>query len=171
MFYFSHIRFGKESDDLKAKLQLTFSELGKSKTLLEEQYEQNSDLQEHIQQLEASLNEASTSKLASESDKDIHSAQLQGKIQELEQTLSDKVSYEKLFEAKRDEINQLEQELDDYEAIKAELEDTGHQLEKERLARKKLEVTINDLEQIIEDQRQDSENMQKNLIDKVTNCP
>ncbi|XP_021367882.1 early endosome antigen 1-like isoform X3 [Mizuhopecten yessoensis] len=159
-------RYNKEVEDLKSKLQLTFSELGKSKTLLEEQYGQNSELQDQLQVLERTLNETCQTKRAIET-KASEAGQLAQQINQLENQLLEKGTFEQMFEEKRDEISLLEKELDELEGLKFELEDTREQLEKERNVRFKMESTIHELEQIMEDQKIDNENMQQSLNNKL----
>lgn len=157
-------RYHKEVEDLKTKLQMTFGELGKSKTLLEEQYDQNSVLQDQLQELERTLTETCPTKTPEPSSGTSHLTQ---QITELEQQLSEKGTLEQMFEEKRDEIFLLEKELDELEGLKLELEDTREQLERERDARSKMECTIQELEQIIDDQKIDHENIQQSLNGKV----
>ncbi|XP_069122035.1 putative leucine-rich repeat-containing protein DDB_G0290503 isoform X3 [Argopecten irradians] len=159
-------RYNKEVEDLKSKLQLTFSELGRSKTLLEEQYEQNSELQDQLQQLERTLNETCQTKTAIET-KANEATNLTQQISELEHQLLEKGTLEQMFEDKKDEISLLEKELDELEGLKFELEDTRDQLEKEHNIRLKMESTIHELEQMIDDQKMDHENLQQTLNAKL----
>ncbi|XP_033763236.1 early endosome antigen 1-like isoform X4 [Pecten maximus] len=159
-------RYNREVEDLKSKLQLTFTELGKSKTLLEEQYEQNSELQDQLQELERTLNETCQTKNVIET-KANEANHLSQQISELEHQLLEKGTFEQMFEEKKDEISLLEKELDELDGLKCELEDTRDQLEKEHSIRLKMESTIHELEQIIDDQKMDHDNLQQSLNAKL----
>jgi hypothetical protein len=90
---------------------------------------------------------------------------LEKRVNDLEKLLSEKCDIEDQFKDKNREISELEKEIEEFESIKLELEDTRESLEKEKVIRNKLEVTISDLKQILDDHRTDQENIQRQFTD------
>lgn len=106
MFYLvdSSCRFKKETEDLKAKLQLTLNELTKSKTVVEQERSENSELSNRIVELEQMLDDMSKTC----DSKDLNMTEMEDKVKELEKMLSEKSVIEEELEETKRRTSQLE---------------------------------------------------------------
>lgn len=156
----------KDIQDLMTKLQMSLTELQKSKSSLDQEVKKCSELQNKIQTLEKLQDEASQTNSIFEA-KALELKRFELCVKDLEHQLAVKGSVEKKLNDREKRIDELERELEDSEALRTELEDTRFQLESEQKARAKLEKTIQDLDEIYEDQKIEHENMQQQLLNKV----
>ena len=145
---------------------MSLTELQKSKSSLDQEVKKCSELQNKIQTLEKLQDEASQTNSIFEA-KALELKRFELCVKDLEHQLAVKGSVEKKLNDREKRIDELERELEDSEALRTELEDTRFQLESEQKARAKLEKTIQDLDEIYEDQKIEHENMQQQLLNKV----
>ena len=161
MFYFC-FRQEKDTQDLMAKLQLTITELQKSKASHDQEVKKCSDLQVKVQSLQQQVDNNSQSNSVFET-KALELKRLEVCVKDLEHQLAVKGNMEKKLQDREKQIEDLERELDDLEALRTELEDTRFQLESEQKGKSKLEKTIQELDEIYEDSKTEHENMQQQL--------
>lgn len=154
-------------------MQLTITELQKSKASYDLEVKKCSELQVKVQSLQQQVEDKSHSNNVFET-KALELKRLEVCVKDLEHQLSVKGNIEKKLQDREKRIEELERELDDLEALRTELEDTRFQLESEQKGKSKLEKTIQELDEIYEDSKTEHENMQQQLLNKVRGnflCP
>ena len=97
-------RFKKETEDLKAKLQLALTELTKAKAVVEQERSENSELTSRVVELENMLDDMSKTC----DSKDLNMTEMEEKVKELEKILSSKSLLEEELEETKRRTSQLE---------------------------------------------------------------
>ena len=97
-------RLKKETEDLKAKLQLALTELTKAKAVVEQERSENSELTSRVLELEQMLDDMSKTA----DSKDLNMTEMEDKVKELEKMLSEKSLVEEELEDTKRRTSQLE---------------------------------------------------------------
>lgn len=152
-------------ESFKAKLQLTLNELSKAKSIVEQERSENSELHSRIQELQQLLE---LSKDIPELLKQSDHTQCQFRIQELEAKLGGKSDMEKDLDEERKQNLKLQKQLDETDSGQLEeMDDLQDQLDRERISRSHLENQLQEMEQLLDDQKLENESVQQRLNCKV----
>ncbi|XP_046579547.1 myosin-11-like isoform X4 [Haliotis rubra] len=159
-------KYKLEMDDITAKLQMTLSELTKTRTNLEHEHLEKSSLSDKLSSSEIRIQELTQLRASLEQERKSKS-DLEAKVHETEMKLAERTMVADGFEDERKQRIELEQKVFDYGNVDVELTTARERLEQERRMRNDLEAKVLDLEQILDDLRMDNENLQHTMGNKV----
>ncbi|KAL3862147.1 hypothetical protein ACJMK2_008135 [Sinanodonta woodiana] len=155
----------KESEDLKAKLQLTLNELSKARSVIEQERSENSELTARVMELEQLLEENSHAMGLDSRESTL--TELELKVKELEKLILEKNALEDELEEQKQKVSELTRQVEELDVVKVELEDSKDMLDQEKRSRGQIEGKMHELEQQMEDQKVEADNLQHILNEKI----
>ncbi|XP_046334472.2 trichohyalin-like isoform X2 [Haliotis rufescens] len=159
-------KYKLEMDDITTKLQMTLSELTKTRTTLEHEQCEKTSLSDKLSFSETQIHELTKLRASLEQERKSKS-DLESKIHETEMKLAERTMVADGFEGERKQRIELERKVFDYGNVEDDLTTARDRLDQERRMRNDLEAKVLDLEQILEDLRMDNENLQHTMGNKV----
>lgn len=161
-------RMAGEVDDLRLKLQHALTELQALKTAYEQESAQRSSLSQQLSLTESRLLESAEVKNNLDKER-MTRTELELKNKDLERKLADKTRIADSFETERMQRIELERKIMDLvNNHSVEVQELQSALEREKNQRCTLELKIQELEQLLDDVKGDSETVQQSMKVKVS---